>query len=197
MDLWGLRAAWLAAAKAAQYQVSSWDDLAEGSSRPATDVQTPLVIIFQVWRAFPWVLLSAEWSSDWMLSCTYLAGDMCHPTPFQIQVKGTSGTSLPSSPTISALSTALLHWFSSNMCHFCTAVAGILLLRSSEAMQDSADAAVPVQSLPFLGVCVCCGRGGDPFHKLRGLILDTGHPPICKYRLQNAASRCNSCSTYP
>lgn len=177
VDLWGLRVAWLAATKAAWYQVSPWDALAEGYSRPAIDVQTLWAIIFQVLRAFLGVLLSAEGTSNWMLLCTYLAAFMYHQALFQIQVKGTSWTSLPPSPTISALSTVPLHWFSSNRYHSCTAVAGILLLCSSGAIQDSADADVLVQSHPFLGVCVCCGRA-DPFPKLRGLIRDTGHLQI-------------------
>lgn len=94
------------------------------------------------------MLVSAERSSDWMLLCICLAGDMCHLALFQIQVKGTSWTVLPFSPTTSAHSTAPLLGFYSNRYHSCTAVAGTLLVCSSEAMQDSADAALPVQFLP-------------------------------------------------
>lgn len=68
---------------------------------------------------------------------------MCHPALSRMEVKGTSWTCLLFSPTILALSTAPLHWFSSSTYHFCSAVAGILLLYNSEAMQDSAVASLP------------------------------------------------------
>lgn len=62
-------------------------------------------------------------------------------------------------PTSSTPPGAPLHQFSSNKSHSSSAVAGILVLHSSETREDGADAAVPAQSLPFLGVCACCGRG--------------------------------------
>lgn len=49
MDLQGLIPVWLKATKAVWKQVLSWDALAEGSSTPVVDAQTPLVTISQVW----------------------------------------------------------------------------------------------------------------------------------------------------
>lgn len=119
-----------------------------------------------------------------MLFCTNLAGDVCHLALFQVQVKGTSWTSLLFSPTTSALSAAPLHGFSSNRYHSSPAVAGTLLLCSSEAMQDSADAAVPVQSLPFLG-CIsllCEGRRSFP----QAQRAHPGHGPPAHLQIPSA-----------
>lgn len=78
---------------------------------------------------------------------------------------------------------APLHQFSSNNSHSSSAVAGILVLRSSETRADGADAAVPVQSLPFLGVCACCGRGKSFPRTQRA---HPGHGPPARLQIPSA-----------
>lgn len=178
--------------KAAWYQVSPWDALAEGYSRPAIDVQTLWAIIFQVSRAFLWVLLSAEGTSNWMLLCTYLAAFMCHQAFFQIQVKGTSWTSLPSSPTISALSTVPLHWFSSNRFpawllqgSCCCVVLG--QYRTAQMLMFLCSHIPSWVSVSAVGEQILSPSSEG----------SSGTQATCKYHLQNAVSRWNSRFTSP
>lgn len=99
--------------------------------------------------------------------------------------EGASCTPLPLSAAVSALPTAPLHWFSSNRCHPCTAVPGIPLLGSSVAVQDSAGDAVPLQSLPSLGVHLLW-EGRESFPQAQR--AQPGHRPPA--HLQTPSAKC-------